>query len=91
MLDFLRKHNPKHFYNLFSKGKSRSGKSSLTNDDFQAYMYFKSLIESNTESICDPVNENAVYGELDEEITCEEIRMAIKKLNVTKAVVRTTL
>lgn len=58
MFDFLRKHNPKHFYSLFSKGKSKSGKCSLTNDDFQAY--FKSLIEGNsadhTESTCDYMN-----------------------------------
>lgn len=63
MFDFLRKHNPKHFYSLFSKGKSKSGKCSLTNDDFQAY--FKRLIEGNsvdhTESTCDFVNYNAVY------------------------------
>lgn len=87
MFDFLRKHNPKHFYSLFSKGKSKSGKCSLTNDDFQAY--FKRLIEGNsvdhTESTCDFVNYNAVYEELDKEITYDEISKAIKKLKCNKS------
>jgi hypothetical protein len=34
MLDYLRKHNPKHFHSLFAKGKSKSKNCSLTNDDF---------------------------------------------------------
>lgn len=87
MFDFLRKHNPKHFYSLFAKGKSKSGKCSLTNDDFQAY--FKRLIEGNsvdhTESTCDSVNYNAVYEELHKEITYDEIIKAIKKLKCNKS------
>ena len=87
MLDYLRKHNPKHFFSLFGKGKGKSMKSSLTNDDF--YAHFKGLIERDegdpTDNYYDITNTEPVYEELDKDITCEEISKAIHKLKCNKS------
>ena len=85
MLYYLKNSNPKQFYKLFSKKKSRIT-NNLTNDDFMTH--FKNLMfdeNGDTDFTFNEVNNESVFEELDCEITEDEILKAISNLRSNKS------
>ena len=86
-INFMRKHNPKMFYKLFAKRKSKGSNSNISMTEFMEH--FKKLNESH--GILDgsyqenDIDSNAIYEELDEGIELSEVMKAIKKLNCNKS------
>ena len=80
MLTYLRKHNPKEFFKL----KSNHVNCNLTLDDFSTH--FKNLSSATANNFYDDcLMTEAVYDELDFDISMEEIRTAIRKLKTDKS------
>ena len=85
MLNYLKNSNPKQFYKLFSKKKSRIT-NNLTNNDFMTH--FKNLMfdeNGDTDFNFNEVNNESVFEELDCEITEDEILKAISNLKSNKS------
>ena len=86
-INFMRKHNPKMFYKLFAKRKSKGSNSNISMTEFLEH--FKKLNESH--GVLDgsvqenDIDSNAAYEELDESIELSEVMEAIKKLNCNKS------
>ena len=85
MLEYLRKNNPKYFYNIFSRKRIQANKTDLNIDDF--VRHFRDLMESADTMTSNDGNDfddhiyESTFDALDEEISREEITKAIKKLN----------
>ena len=86
MLDFPRKYNPKHLYELFMRNNKNSF-STLSNVNF--LNHFKSLVKisanDNYSYVSPEVNLSAVYEELNEGISLDEISKVIAKLKPNKS------
>ena len=85
MLTYLKKANPKQFYKLFSKKKSRVT-NNLTNDDF--LLHFKNLMYDENEQTAfsfDEFDNDTIFEELDCEITENEILKAVSNLKANKS------
>ena len=84
MLTYLRKHNPKELFKLFKTRKSNHVNCNLTLDDFSTH--FKNLSSATANNFYDDcLMTEAVYDELDFDISMEEIRTAIRKLKTDKS------
>ena len=87
MIESLRSSNPKQFYKYFSKRKIRSAATNIGFDNF--FTHFKNLSEqpmSDTEDILEHSDiEPAVFEELDNDISVEEIRDCIHGLKRNKS------
>ena len=84
MLTYLKKTNPKQFYKLFSKKKSRVT-NNLTNDDF--LLHFKNLMYDENEQTAfsfDEFDNDTIFEELDCEITENEILKVVSNLKAKK-------
>ena len=85
-INFMRKYNPKMFYKLFAKPKSKGSNSNISMTEFLEH--FKKLNESHgilDDSVQESdIDSNAVYEELDESVELSEVMEAIKKLNCNK-------
>ena len=82
MLEHMRKSNPKVFYKYFKKKQPKQ--TMITNDAF--FEHFKVL--ANSKEVIQKIGpnvENTAFEELDEEITENEIRHAIKHLKRGKS------
>ena len=86
-INFMRKHNPKQFYKLFTKRKSKGSNSNITMMQFMEH--FKALNEVHGQPYDDDLGNDsylqAAYSELDTPIELSEIKNAIKKLNYNKS------
>ena len=82
MLEYLRKNNPKYFYNIFCRKKIQVNKTDLNIDDF--VRHFRNLMESadtmspNDGHDFDDHIYESTFDELDEEISREEITRQLK-------------
>lgn len=73
MLEYFRKHNPKHFYYLFAEGKGEVvWQTTIFTNIFKSHVVCESSV--NTGNGYDITNIEPVYEELDRDITQDEMR-----------------
>lgn len=86
-INFICKHNPKLFFKLFTKRKSKGSNYNISMTEFMDH--FKKLNEPH--GVLDDndqeynINANAIYEELDRYIELSEVINAIHKLNCNKS------
>ena len=86
-MEYMRKYNPKQFYKVFNKRKSKGSNSDISMQQFMEH--FKNLNEvhnqsEDTEGDTDD-DLHAAYDELDKPFDLSEVKKAIKKLNSNKS------